>query len=146
MAESGLGCSMQDLLLRRTGLSPVVALGLLSSCGVQVFSSCGARAPERVGSVFVVLRLSCPKVCGISVPQPGIEPASPALEGRFLTTGPPGKSQEEHFYRREKEIGGNRKQTGHGFLLAESLTGKKRNLFCLLGSAIFAGCESSNFW
>ena len=25
-------------------------------------------------------------------PQPGIEPISPALEGRVLTTGPPGKS------------------------------------------------------
>ena len=32
--------------------------------------------------------------CGILVPQPGIKPASPALEGRFLTTGPPGKSLE----------------------------------------------------
>ena len=32
--------------------------------------------------------LSCPEACGILIPQPGIEPASPALEGRFLTTGP----------------------------------------------------------
>ena len=30
--------------------------------------------------------------CGILVPQPGIRLASPELEGRFLTTGPPGKS------------------------------------------------------
>ena len=29
--------------------------------------------------------------CGILVPQTGIEPASPALQGRFLTTGPSGK-------------------------------------------------------
>ena len=28
---------------------------------------------------------------GILVPQPGIEPAPPALEGKILTTGPPGK-------------------------------------------------------
>ena len=28
-----------------------------------------------------------------SLPRPGIEPVSPALAGRFLTTGPPGKSQ-----------------------------------------------------
>ena len=28
-------------------------------------------------------------------PRPGIEPASPALAGRFLTTGPPGKSWRE---------------------------------------------------
>ena len=34
--------------------------------------------------------LSCPMACGILVPQPGIEPVSPALEGGFLTTGPPG--------------------------------------------------------
>ena len=29
---------------------------------------------------------------GIIAPQPGIEPAPPALEGKVLTTGPPGKS------------------------------------------------------
>ena len=29
---------------------------------------------------------------GQLVPRPGIEPASPALDGGFLTTGPPGKS------------------------------------------------------
>ena len=44
-------------------------------------------------SLVVALRLSCLSVCGISVPQPGIEPESPALEGGFLTTGSPGKSQ-----------------------------------------------------
>ena len=36
-------------------------------------------------------RLSCPAACGILVPRPGIEPASPALKGGFFTTGPPGK-------------------------------------------------------
>ena len=36
--------------------------------------------------------LSFPTACGILVPQPGTEPSSPALEGGFLTTGPPGKS------------------------------------------------------
>ena len=29
---------------------------------------------------------------GISAPEPGIEPATPALEGEILTTGLPGKS------------------------------------------------------
>ena len=33
------------------------------------------------------------EACGIIAPQPGIEPAPPALEGKVLTTGPPGKSQ-----------------------------------------------------
>ena len=35
----------------------------------------------------VVCRLSsCPVACGILFPQPGVEPVSSALEGRFLTT------------------------------------------------------------
>ena len=33
------------------------------------------------------------KSCGNLAPQPGIEPAPPALEGEVLLTGPPGKSQ-----------------------------------------------------
>ena len=33
------------------------------------------------------------KACGILAPQPGIKPTPPALEGKVLTTGPPGKSQ-----------------------------------------------------
>ena len=49
-------------------------------------------------SLVVALGLSCPSACGILVPQPGIEPASPALEGGFLTTGPPGKSVSSVFY------------------------------------------------
>ena len=32
------------------------------------------------------------KWCGIVVPQPGLKLASPALQGRFLTTAPSGKS------------------------------------------------------
>ena len=36
--------------------------------------------------------LSCPAAYGILVPWPGIKPASFALEGGFLATGPPGKS------------------------------------------------------
>ena len=36
--------------------------------------------------------LSCPAARGILVPRPGINPASPALEGGFLTAEPPGKS------------------------------------------------------
>ena len=36
--------------------------------------------------------LSCSTTLGILVSQPGIEPTSSALQGRLLTTGPPGKS------------------------------------------------------
>ena len=76
----------------------------LSSCGMRALehvgsvvvvrglSSYGMRALEHVGSVVAVHGLSCPVACGILVPQLGIEPASPALEGGFLTTGPLGKS------------------------------------------------------
>ena len=41
--------------------------------------------------VLAASGLSCPIVCGILVPRPGIKPTSPALEGRFSTTGPGGK-------------------------------------------------------
>ena len=82
----------------------VSARGLLSRCGAWApehvgsvdvtygLCSCGAWALECVGSVVVACGFSCPTACGILVPQPGIEPKSPALEGEFLTTGPPGKS------------------------------------------------------
>ena len=45
-----------------------------------------------MGSLVVEGRLSCPAACGILVPWPGIQPASPALQGGFLTTTPPGSS------------------------------------------------------
>ena len=60
------------------------AHGLLSSCGTQ--------APEHAGSVVAVRGLSCPAAHSILVSRRGIKPGSPALEGGFLTTGPPGKS------------------------------------------------------
>ena len=41
-----------------------------------------------MGSVDVVHGLCCPKACGILVPG-GIKTVSPALPGRFLTTGAP---------------------------------------------------------
>ena len=43
-------------------------------------------------SPVVVYRLSCSAACRILVLQPGIKPASPELQGGFLTTRPPGKS------------------------------------------------------
>ena len=92
----------------------VVVHGLLFSCGMQVFSSpVAARGLQstwalqfvahglslrRRSSVVVACGLSCPVACGILVPQPGIEPVSPALKGRFFTTGPPGKSPGHFFF------------------------------------------------
>ena len=50
---------------------------------------CGTRAPECPGPG--VHRLSCSMAHGILVFWPEIEPASPELQGGFLTMGPPGK-------------------------------------------------------
>ena len=50
--------------------------------GVHRLSNCGPG------------RLSGPTACEILVHQAGIKPASAALEGRFLTTGRSGKSQQ----------------------------------------------------
>ena len=84
----------------------IVALGLLSSCGAggpgRVGSVvCGTQALSlrHTSSVVVARGLSCPAACGILVPWPGIKPTSPALEGRFFTTGPPGKSLCSLLYR-----------------------------------------------
>ena len=52
----------------------------------------GVCSLRHAGSLVDAHGLSCPVACGILVPRPGIEPASPALEGGFFTTGPPGKS------------------------------------------------------
>ena len=60
-----------------------------SFCHVRSFVA--ARGLQSTGSVVVARGLSCSAACGILVPRPGIEPVSPALQGRFLTTGPPGK-------------------------------------------------------
>ena len=91
------------------GLSLVVVRGGYSSyaawashCGDG--SYCGAWALECVDSVVVAHGLRCPLVCGILVPGPRIEPVSPVLVGKFLTTGPPGKSPHS-FYSNVKELG-----------------------------------------
>ena len=46
-----------------------------------------------MGLVILAQGLSFSVACGILAPQPGTEPTSSALQVRFLTTGPPGKSQ-----------------------------------------------------
>ena len=73
---------------------------LLSSCGG--FSCCGAQALGHVGfSSCTSSRAPELSSCGTraqllhsvwDLPGPEIEPMSPALAGRFLTTEPPGKS------------------------------------------------------
>ena len=45
----------------------------------------------------MIHRLSCLAVSGILVPRAGIEPTTPALQGRFLVTGLPGKYLQSYF-------------------------------------------------
>ena len=78
LAVSGLGCSMRDLLFWRAG----------SSLWREGFS----LVVPQAGPGVEAHGLHCPATCGILVPRPGIKPKCPALEGGFLTTGPPGKS------------------------------------------------------
>ena len=70
VAALGLSCSTQDLCCIRRDLSA-----------------------KYVYSLVVVRGLSSSMACGILVHLPGIKPMSPALQGGFLTSGPPGKSQ-----------------------------------------------------
>ena len=77
----GLSCSTQDLHcimqdLSLWGTDSLVVVLSLSSWGTW---------------------LSCSAVCGILVPQSGVEPLCPALQGGHLTTGPPGKSPSSVF-------------------------------------------------
>ena len=64
-----------------------------AACEVFIASSC-ARTFWLwfMGSVAVAHGLSYAKACGILLPQPGIEPMSHFMQGRFLTTGPSGNS------------------------------------------------------
>lgn len=71
-----------ELPLQASALSALAAVSPATlSCqrGWHVDPVAAAREP------------SCSTVCGNPVPRPGIKPASPALQGGFLTTGPPGK-------------------------------------------------------
>ena len=85
----GLWCSTRALHCCAKAFSSCTELGLLSSCG--------ARASHCSGCFFLwstrVCRSSCPMSYGILSPGSGIELTSPALAGRFLTTGPPANSK-----------------------------------------------------
>ena len=83
LAPSGLSCGIWGLSLWHSGAFLAM---------VPMFQSTWALYMQHTGSVVVVCRLSFPLARGILVPLSGIELASPALEGRFLTIGPLGKS------------------------------------------------------
>lgn len=82
LAASALGCSMQDLCCIMQDL--VLCLQTLVV----------AHMPQSIqASLAAAHRLSCSTACGILVSQAGIEPTCPALQGKFLTTGPPGSPE-----------------------------------------------------
>ena len=64
---------------------------LVVARGISCCSSWTLRL-WHMGSVVVARGLSCCVAHGILVSQSGTEPASPALQGGFLTPGPPGTS------------------------------------------------------
>ena len=64
---------------------------LVVACGISCCSSWTLRL-WYMGSMVVARGLSCCVAHGILVSQSGTEPASPALQGGFLTTGLPGTS------------------------------------------------------
>ena len=88
--QSSLGSTAG--LCRLSSLKNIYLFGCISVATRRFLSSCGSQAPERADSVVLTHGLRRPVACGISATWPGIEPKSPALEGGFLTTGPPGKS------------------------------------------------------
>jgi hypothetical protein len=68
----------------------VVSWGLLSVCGVPA-SHCGGFSCCRAEALVYWLSSSYSVAYGVLL-DPAIKSSSPALEGRVLTTGPPGKS------------------------------------------------------
>ena len=65
----------------------------------QVLVAAGRILAVVVGFSLVAEQgVSRPVACGILAPWPRIEPESPALEGKFLTTGLPEKSQKFVFF------------------------------------------------
>ena len=104
-------------LLLRTGFLQLRRAGATLCCGARAshcngFSCCGAWALGAQASVVVAHSLSSCSLRALEhrlsswgaraqllhgmwdLPGPGTEPASPALSGGFLTTAPPGKSDD----------------------------------------------------
>ena len=78
-----------------TGSPP--AMPWAPECMLSAVCRLQALQLRRLGSAAVPPGFSCSKACSVLVLRPGIEPTSPALESRFLSTGPPGKSLNRKF-------------------------------------------------
>ena len=75
------------------------------------------------------------KAPGILAPGPGIEPATPALEGEVLTTGLPGKSQHSLLHSPDKMFQKYVLAHGHCLLLSSKLI-FTQNLLAITHSAV----------
>ena len=84
-AYVSFSCGLWDL--RCVMLEPSL-LYTDSTCGVQAEQLwCAGSRAHRLQKLYHV-GLGTPQQCGTLVPWPGIEPASPGLQGGCLTTGP----------------------------------------------------------
>ena len=90
VAASGGYSSLQCTGFSLGWLLLLQSMGSRRACGL---SSCGSWALEhRLSSCGTLVSL----LFGTwDLPEPGIEPVSPALAGGFLTTAPPGKSRRD---------------------------------------------------
>ena len=79
LAASVPSCDAQDLYR--------IMRDLLLLCMRSLVVARGIRSAQ---ASVVAVRHSRSTDCRVLVPRPGIEPTSPALQGRFLITGPPG--------------------------------------------------------
>ena len=106
---SGLCSEITDSVLRLLSFSPTLEWKLplkyklqeerdLSQFWVCLILAALGLHCSAWASLVVAHRHSCLEACGILVPQLGIKPTSPELEGGFLTTGPPGKSLSQFFF------------------------------------------------
>ena len=80
---------------------------------------------QSAGLLVVAHRFSCLVAYG-GLPRPGLKPVSPALAGRFLTSGPSGKSPNTYALERT--------------LLAEN-SSEDGTLFGVVGGAPRSACQ-----
>ena len=121
-----------------------VALGL-RACRIFIDHVGSLRQCES--SVGAACELSCPVAYGISVPQPGIKPASPALEGGFLTIGPQGCPHRGLLKRKKGlEIKQPSSSVGHSSILEAAPLLSRASEQGLFGLAVpRQPCQGSNY-
>ena len=93
LAALGLHCFTKFSLVVASGGYSLVAVHRLLIAVASLAAEHGLQSTQS--SVVVAYGLSCLVTCGIFLDQ-GLNPASPALAGGFLTTGPPGRSQSRY--------------------------------------------------